>query len=56
MKNNVGTISKSNIKIVESDKIVKVLEKEKYIPFSLLPLNIIGLSPSNRLCLSHIIY
>ena len=30
--------------------------RKKYIPFSCLPLNIIGLRPSSRLCLSHIMH
>jgi hypothetical protein len=33
---------------------LKTFLKKKYIPFSRLPLKIIGLRPSNTLCLSHI--
>jgi hypothetical protein len=34
-------------------KTLKSTWKKKYIPFPRLPLKIIGLRPSNRLCLSH---
>jgi hypothetical protein len=58
IRNGVNTICPPNevrLGDIIKKNLEKVLEKKQYIPFSRLPLKIIGLRHSNRLCLSHII-
>ena len=56
-KMNGTAISQSEITPVKLlKKNFKKYLKKNYIHFSRLPLKIVGLRPSNRLCLSHIMF